>query len=570
MKRLPYIITIILILAACANSGRERAALDAAQAVINDRPDSALAILDSLEPSSQDFSRNTLRRWQLLRFMAQNKCDTVFRSDSLQLILTDYYDRHGTPNEKMWAHYLLGRAYFDMGEALPALKAYEDAAAAADTASADCDYWNLCRVYSQLSELYHQSFLPEEMLSSLCRMEYEANKAGDIVSSIIATARKALAYELKDNGDSVIICVNKAYQLFQSHELHSLAAQYLSMAIPYELRVGNLTNAKDIINIYETQSGFFDNQYEIDKGHEIYYHSKGMYYLAAGLTDSAELVFRKLLHRSVGYNERHAAFSGLAAKFQKTGPLDSLSKYAVLSEQYNDSLFLQRYRADLLRSQQMFNYTRYIKASEKSALESKRKSKIISFSIIAFLLVLFAFIVFYFYSKIRRKELLMEYKEKMHQLNVVKMEKTSIISEKEKEVARLTQKTRNLQIVIGQDVEQDLEHQLTCSVIVKRIKEIEKMPDSKLTEKDWQILDELFDKEYPNFRVALSKKKIFGIEYRLCQLIRIGLSPSSISSLLNKDSSYASTVRRRLFNNVMKTTGKAKDWDNYLFSIPRV
>ena len=138
-----------------------------------------------------------------------------------------------------------------------------------------------------------------------------------------------------------------------------------------------------------------------------------MYYLAAGLTDSAELVFRKLLHRSVGYNERHAAFSGLAAKFQKTGPLDSLSKYAVLSEQYNDSLFLQRYRADLLRSQQMFNYTRYIKASEKSALESKRKSKIISFSIIAFLLVLFAFIVFYFYSKIRRKELLMEYKEKM-------------------------------------------------------------------------------------------------------------------------------------------------------------
>ena len=42
--------------------------------------------------------------------MAQNKCDTVFRSDSLQHVLTDYYDRHGTPNERMWAHYLLGRA----------------------------------------------------------------------------------------------------------------------------------------------------------------------------------------------------------------------------------------------------------------------------------------------------------------------------------------------------------------------------------------------------------------------------------------------------------------------------
>ncbi len=34
--------------------------------------------------------------------MAQNKCDIVFRSDSLHLTLTDYYDRHDTPNEKMW------------------------------------------------------------------------------------------------------------------------------------------------------------------------------------------------------------------------------------------------------------------------------------------------------------------------------------------------------------------------------------------------------------------------------------------------------------------------------------
>ena len=117
MNRLIYIIAIILILAACAGGGRERAALDAAQSVINHRPDSALAILDSLEPSSQEFSRSTLRRWQLLRLMAQNKCDTVFRSDSLQRVLTSYYDRHGTPNEQMWAHYLLGRAYFDMGEA---------------------------------------------------------------------------------------------------------------------------------------------------------------------------------------------------------------------------------------------------------------------------------------------------------------------------------------------------------------------------------------------------------------------------------------------------------------------
>ena len=89
MKKLVYIIVSFFLLSACADSGKERVALDAAQAIINDRPDSALAILDSLESSSQGFSQGSLRRWQLLRLMAQNKCDTVFRSDSLQLVLAD-------------------------------------------------------------------------------------------------------------------------------------------------------------------------------------------------------------------------------------------------------------------------------------------------------------------------------------------------------------------------------------------------------------------------------------------------------------------------------------------------
>ena len=139
MQKLVYIIVSFILLSACADSGKERVALDAAQAIINDRPDSALAILDSLEPSSQGFSQGSLRRWQLLRLMAQNKCDTVFRSDSLQLLLTDYYDHHGTPNERMAAYYMLGRAYSDMGEAPRAIQCFLDAVACADTTSLECD-----------------------------------------------------------------------------------------------------------------------------------------------------------------------------------------------------------------------------------------------------------------------------------------------------------------------------------------------------------------------------------------------------------------------------------------------
>lgn len=231
MRKLLYIIVAIIILAACVGNGKEHAALDAAQTIINDRPDSALAILDSLEPSSREFSRSALRRWQLLRLMAQNKCDTVFRSDSLQLILTDYYDRHGTPNEKMLAHYLLGRAYYDMGEMPMAQKAFHDATEKADTSSEKCDYWNLCRVFFQLSAIHHQCMLPYEMLKSLNLSQTYAEKAGDTITSISTIGKKGLVYELLDNQDSVIICVEEAYRLFLHYGQKELACQYLSLAI---------------------------------------------------------------------------------------------------------------------------------------------------------------------------------------------------------------------------------------------------------------------------------------------------------------------------------------------------
>lgn len=68
-----------------------------------------------------------------------NQADTVFTSDSVARVLVAYFDHpwHSS-NTRMLAHYLLGRAHADMGEAPLAIEDYQTAIERADTTDQDC------------------------------------------------------------------------------------------------------------------------------------------------------------------------------------------------------------------------------------------------------------------------------------------------------------------------------------------------------------------------------------------------------------------------------------------------
>ena len=118
-----------------------------------------LLLLAVLAACSDDGSQ---MRAQLEELERQNRADSVMTNDSLAEHLVKYFDRHGTPNERMRAHYILGRTYADMGEAPAALEAYLDAADCADTTTLDCDWAKLSRVYGQMSEIFYLQGLIED------------------------------------------------------------------------------------------------------------------------------------------------------------------------------------------------------------------------------------------------------------------------------------------------------------------------------------------------------------------------------------------------------------------------
>ena len=63
--------------------------------------------------------RRAEMRERLSVLNALNRADTVLTAthrDEAQ-VLADWFDRHGSANEQLLAHYLLGRCYADMHEA---------------------------------------------------------------------------------------------------------------------------------------------------------------------------------------------------------------------------------------------------------------------------------------------------------------------------------------------------------------------------------------------------------------------------------------------------------------------
>ena len=138
------------------------------------------------------------RRMQLILSEADslNRHFIPLTSDTLLIEACRYYDRHGTPNEQMHAHYLLGCVYRDRGEAPRAIDCYMDAVSKADTTDENCDYHVLGCVYSQMADVFYQQLLLSNELNSRKQAIRYAEKSGDSLG---------LACDLKSMGATYIL-----------------------------------------------------------------------------------------------------------------------------------------------------------------------------------------------------------------------------------------------------------------------------------------------------------------------------------------------------------------------------
>ena len=336
-----------------------------------------------------------------------NRQDSLFTSDSLGLALVGHYDHWWhTRLHRLRAYYMLGCAYRDMGEAPAALHYYNMAVEQADTAHTDsATYATLFRVYGQMAMVYEQQNMPQEELEALENYCRYALLAGDTLSFIIGNERKVVPYHQTDDSIKVLDQTEKVYELYGRHGYGDIAARVYPTAIYVSLLNGNYVRARRYMDIFEHESGLFDENGNIASGREHYYNSKGLYYLGTGKTDSAEYYFRRLLP----YGYQIEACEGLLSIYEERKNADSIAKYATLYKDAQVQWASSRQSSSIIQSSAMYRYERNQNLAAQKAQEASRAKSISWFIGLASALAFALFYIAHSRAKARSRRKEQEY-----------------------------------------------------------------------------------------------------------------------------------------------------------------
>ena len=514
---------------------------------------------------------------QLAELERQNIADSLMTNDSLAKALVTYFDDHGTPNERLRAHYILGRTYADLGEAPAALDAYLDAAACADTTAADCDWGKLSRVHAQSAQLYRQLIQLRSQQAELNKAIYYARKASDTLMAIECLAATASVYSLLHYPDSVIYIREEASHMLAEMNLPKAAARVLGSAISAAVDCNDLQRASRYVEQYESASGLFDDEGNVESGRDIYYYTKGRYYLGIGQVDSAEWMFRRLAGGDHSLNEQIGASRGLYEVYLQRRNPDSIAKYANLSYLLNDSAYSLSEMENVQRLKASYNYNRNRQLAEEKSHEA-RQAKIMLMLAISLAAVVILLLILFILAYRKRQQLQhLQYQHDLANLERAQVELmqlraeenqalSSIIQQKDEELEEWKRRVAEHQAKTPQPDSALLEGKLQNSSIVHHLKDLlQQNPPCQASNDEMKELWNLMNELIPSFYDELKKLRL--VEYHVCLLIRSHFGPAEICKLTGLRDDYLPHLRKRLLQKVYGIEGTAKDFDARIMAI---
>ena len=521
---------------------------------------------------------------QRLKYVSDcNRADTVFTERWLPTVdsLVSYFDRHGSANDRMMAHYVQGRVYHDMGEAPQALECYQKAAEQADTTRSDCDLYTLYAVYGQMATLFHRQYLPDDEMQALKMAEHIAWKDRDTLTALYTYELRKKPYFLRNDTDSVLLIERTAHNLYLQIHNDSMAARAIRVPISLLLDRGQYVEAGYLIKYFEGNSNYFDSSNNIRKGDEIYYYDKGRYELAKGNIESAITYFNKTLDG--GYDE--AGYRGLLSVYEKLGIADSISKYAKLFAAANDSNFMHVNQRQVEQVRASYNYQKHVKETQRLKEANTLKGWLLCLGLLALLVLLFLLLWVRAKARERKRRL-----QELHRIHEELQAKYALLTEdyeqKLEEMKRqqeqatdsddsqsLSQKMEALSFAIRkanikkEEIAMNTAH-IQESAVFRRLQDNPTIARSD--EGIWPEVEAVINEAYPGFtdRLRLLLPKMSGKEWQVSLLLKAQLTHQLIAEIICETQGGESNIRRRLSKKLFPSeTPSSSKFDDFIGSL---
>jgi hypothetical protein len=591
MRKIVYFVIIVGVLLGCGERQEYREALSRAEAVMNDHPDSALMILDAMNTEKKSWSKSLRMRFELMKAKAQNKAFVKFTSDSVMKDVVAYYDGWGeSPNDRLLANYLLGCIYRDLNETSHAIDCFHDAITKADTTAGNCDYITLSRVYSQMAGMYHRQLLFSNEVDTRKLASYYASLANDSINAVFELGKIAGVYITLNKKDSAEILLKETinncrrFGLTQDAILFSTSLMYLYIDQPE-----HLSDLKDLIDQYETETTLFDKHHNLPASKRIFFYYKGNYYENVNNLDTAEYYYRKIWRPDMSYASKVPMYKGLMNVYGKRHQTDSLFKYAQLYAEANDSSMISKDQQQTAQLSASYNYRHY----KRLMLENERnayKNGVIAIICLASLVItiMVGIYVSKKYREIQKKKrenIRNKYQQKLkdlqqleetYKLAVADAQKALTILREEKNASQsecvkaqesiekinkkyhqektllteeiLVLKEKIEELKCRHKVQQDLliSKKLAETEILKKISVLAKAHRS-MNSTDMSLLEEAFSQFYPILIYDLLQQGKFSqTEKTVCLLSALDYSPASICNLTKQSSSSVTNIRSKI------------------------
>ena len=557
----------------CRDGGRAEGILRTADSLMEEHPDSALAILkrDSLEicRSGKDF-----RLWYALsRTEADDKCYILHVSDSAIRIAAGCYDSYGSALQRVRADYLLGRVYCDMHLYGHALTSFNKVIAVdAENDSVINRY--KARAATWAGYVYEVEGLHKDALRYNKLAYGYAKKAGAQVTDI---------YSLRDIG--------RSYRDLKRNDI----------AIPYYQQAAKKAKTIDDANLYnmvmEELAGIYIEEGRLDEA----YAALNTKFLATTDKDIAShyyiwaMYFEKIgqLDSAVAYDKRGMKYSEISIKrdvsldlarlLMKQGKRDEAMEYYEKYSVYSDSVEASELKET---SDMLSQVEKSIDVERKNAALASSQLRLAAvMSILVVVVVIASVALLGMYLKRKRKQREQLERVRRYRLERSMKEKQRAQQNKERiallenELTASNQTLSELRQELIRNEAEMLKYKdaltafeqkhgelLVADLADTDVYKLYHDPVAKPTSADYHMLVEALNKAYRDFTLRLKEfyPDIRSNEMWICCMVKAGLTSKEICNISSYSYSSIGMAKVRLYGKMLGKKGSSRDFDTFI------